>query len=204
VIELATQEIGKQVMESNLYKIAKGIPDLDTNVQNLDRPMAKDLAESGKVPEALQGSFSDLNTMKNQTDMSYKEIKAWKPDNSPNIAKWFDAGGTIDIIERDGKTVWNYTNPEGITVSYIDGYPVFPPETKHPYIGDIDIGHFTGNREADKKIYCELLKTEYGLTKIPEGYVLHHDSKDGIMQLVKTEYHEEFTHAGGHSKFKGD
>jgi len=204
VIELAAQEIGKQVMESNLYKIAKGIPNLDTNVQNLDRPMAKDLAGSGKAPESLLGSFNDLNTMKNQTDMSYKEIKAWKPDNSPNIAKWFDAGGTIDIIERDGKTVWNYISPEGITVSYIDGYPVFPPETKHPYIGDIDIGRFTGNRETDKKIYCELLRSEYGLTDIPEGYVLHHDSKNGIMQLVKTEYHKEFTHAGGHSKFKGD
>ena len=52
MIELAAQEIGKQVMESNLYKIAKGTPNLDTNVQNLDRPMAKDLAENKTSPES--------------------------------------------------------------------------------------------------------------------------------------------------------
>ena len=142
--------------------------------------------------------------MKEQTVISYKDIKEWKPDNSPNIAKWFDKGGTIEIIERDGRQTWNYINPEGIKVSYIDGYPVFPAETKHPYIDDINIGDFTGNRENDKKKYCGLLESDYGLTTIPNGYALHHDSENGIMQLVKEEYHKEFTHAGGHSKFKED
>ena len=204
MLEFAAQEIGQKMIESILAKLAKEIPNLNTNVADLDKPIVKELAETKKVSESLFGSYNDLSIMKAQTDMSYKEIKAWKPDNSPNIVKWFDAGGMIDIIEQDGKTVWNYTNPEGITVSYIDGYPVFPPEAKHPYIDDIDIGYFTGDRVTDKKIYCECLKSEYGLTNIPEGYALHHDSKNGIMQLVKTEYHEEFRHAGGHSKFKED
>ena len=42
----------------------------------------------------------------------------------------------------------------------------------------------------------------YGLTEIPEGYVLHHDYKNGNLQLIKEDYHKKFTHAGGHSKFK--
>ena len=37
---------------------------------------------------------------------------------------------------------------------------------------------------------------------MPDGYDLHHDSKNGNMQLVKTDWHKEFTHAGGHSLFK--
>lgn len=87
-------------------------------------------------------------------------------------------------------------------MKYVDGYPVFPPETKHPDIGDLSIGEFTGDRNEDKKLYLEVLEEEYGLTEIPEGYALHHDSENGTMQLVKEEYHKEFTHAGGHSKFK--
>lgn len=205
MLELAAQEIGQKIIESNLAKLAKEIPNLNTNLADLDKSMVKDLAESKKklnFPKALIGSFNDLNVMKDQTGLSYKDIKEWKPDNSPNISKWFEKGGTIDIVEQDGKQIWSYVNPEGIKVSYIDGYPVFPAETKHPYIDDIDIGCFTGNRENDKKQYCELLESEYGLTNIPEGYVLHHDSENGILQLVKEEYHKEFTHAGGHSKFK--
>lgn len=207
MLELAAQEIGKKVMESNLSRLAKEIPNLNTNIADLDKSMVKELAGDKKeldFPKSLVGTFGDLNVMKEQTEMSYKDIKEWKPDNSPNIAKWFDKGGTIEIIERDGRQTWNYINPEGIKVSYIDGYPVFPAETKHPYIDDINIGDFTGNRENDKKKYCGLLESDYGLTTIPNGYALHHDSENGIMQLVKEEYHKEFTHAGGHSKFKED
>ena len=89
-------------------------------------------------------------------------------------------------------------------MTYIDGYPVFPPEAKHPVIGDINIGKFTGDRNEDKSLYLEKLEEQYGLTDIPEGYVLHHDSVNGNMQLVKADWHKEFTHAGGHSLFKGE
>ena len=57
-------------------------------------------------------------------------------------------------------------------------------------------------RMEDKKLYLEKLEEQYGLTEIPEGYALHHDSKNGNMQLIKTNWHKEFTHAGGHSLFK--
>lgn len=146
--------------------------------------------------------FSCLDDMKEALGENYKEIKASKPMNSPNVAKWFDKGGKIEITEQSGKRVWTYINPEGIAVKYVDGYPIFPPETKHPVIGDLSIGEFTGDRNEDKKLYLEILEEEYGLTEIPEGYALHHDSENGTMQLVKEEYHKEFTHAGGHSKYK--
>ena len=146
--------------------------------------------------------FSSLEAMKRETGKTYKEIKADKPMNSPNIVKWFEKGGKIEIAEKDGKSVWIYINPEEDRVSYVDGYPVFPQETKHSDIEDISIGEFTGDRSEDKRIYLEKLEDEYGLTEIPDGYVLHHDSENGTMQLVKEEYHKEFTHAGGHSKYK--
>ena len=39
-------------------------------------------------------------------------------------------------------------------------------------------------------------------TEVPDGYALHHDTKNGNLQLVKTDWHKTFTHAGGHSLFK--
>lgn len=39
---------------------------------------------------------------------------------------------------------------------------------------------------------------------MPEGYILHHDIENGVIQLVEKEIHEEFTHKGGHSIYKGD
>lgn len=37
--------------------------------------------------------------MKNEMGKTYGEIKENKPPNSPNIAKWFDKGGSIKIEE---------------------------------------------------------------------------------------------------------
>lgn len=147
-------------------------------------------------------TYNDLDSMKKGLDMTYGEIKEDKPQNSPNISRWFESDGLIKVEEVDGKKVWTYIDKAGREVSYVDGYPVFPPEARHPVIDDIDIGKFTGNRNEDKKLYLEKLEEQYDLTEIPEGYALHHDSKNGNMQLVKSDWHKEFTHAGGHSLFK--
>lgn len=149
-------------------------------------------------------TFSNLDDMKLRLGGSYKEIKESKPMNSPNITKWFEKGGKIRVTEQDGNRIWTYINSDGVAVKYVEGYPVFPSETKHPDIGDLSIGEFTGDRIEDKKLYLEVLEEEYGLTEIPEGYALHHDSENGTMQLVNETYHKEFTHAGGHSKFRED
>ncbi len=157
---------------------------------------------SNENKESGNNTYSDLNTMKKETGKTYGEIKEDKPPNSPNIAKWFENGGSIRIEKVDGKDVWTYIDKDGREVKYVDGYPEFPPEAKHPVIGDINIGEFTGDRNEDKKLYLKALEEQYGLTEIPEGYALHHDSKNGNMQLVKEDWHKEFTHAGGHSKYK--
>ncbi|NBK79714.1 hypothetical protein D5272_14250 [bacterium D16-76] len=147
--------------------------------------------------------FTSLDSMKEDLGQTYGEIKENKPPNSPNIAKWFDNGGRIKIEEIDGKNVWTYTDAEGHSAQYIDGKIVFPPEAKHREIHDINIGEFSGDRNKDKQLYLEKLEEEYGLTDIPDGYALHHDTENGVMQLVKEDYHKKFTHAGGHSIYKG-
>lgn len=146
--------------------------------------------------------FNNLESMKSIFEKTYKDIKKEKPLNAPNIPKWYEKGGKIEIDEK--MSIWTYIDSVGRKVTYIDGYPVFPPEAKHPVIGDINIGKFTGDRNEDKSLYLEKLEEQYGLTDIPEGYVLHHDSVNGNMQLVKADWHKEFTHAGGHSLFKGE
>jgi hypothetical protein len=148
--------------------------------------------------------YSDINTMIADLGKSYGEIKEDKPLNSPNIKKWFEKGGSIQVWEAAGKKIWTYIDNIGREVSYINGEIVFPPEAKHPVIGDINIGKFTGDRLEDKRLYLEKLEKLYGLTEIPEGYVLHHDTRNGNMQLIKSDWHKEFTHAGGYSKFKED
>lgn len=161
-------------------------------------------AENSDDAANKSNEYSDLNSMKKELGKTYSEIKEDKPPNSPNIAKWFENGGTIRIEEIDGKQVWTYTDSEGRSVQYIDGKVKFPPEAKHPVIGDISIGEFTGDRTKDKQLYLEKLEEEYGLTEIPEGYALHHDTENGVLQLVRTDYHKEFTHTGGHSMYKED
>ena len=161
--------------------------------------LPKDMGDGKDLPPK---TFHSLDEMKTGMDKNELEIREEKPPHSPDLAKWYENGGSVSVETKDGKNIWIYTDAEGRHVPYIDGYPVFPPEAKHPMIEDINIGAFTGDRNADKQLYLEKLKAEYGLTEIPAGYTLHHDSQNGIMQLVDTGYHTEFTHAGGHSLFK--
>lgn len=163
-----------------------------------DNIFEKEIGERSPVSEII----SNQDEMKELKSILGSELKDSKPVLSPDPTKWFEKDGKIIIEEKDGKIEWTYVNKEGIAVKYVDGYTIFPEETKHPYIGDISIGAFTGDREKDKILYKEKLYEEYGLTDIPTGYVLHHDSENGNLQLIKKEYHEEFTHQGGHSKYK--
>lgn len=160
--------------------------------------------KTGDTSSSTMGysEFNNLQGMKECLGKNYSEIKEDKPPNSPDIAKWFENGGTVSIEQIDSKSVWTYTDAKGKSVQYIDGKVKFPPEAKHPIIEDISIGEFTGDRNTDKKLYLEKLEEEYGLTDIPDGYVLHHDTENGMLQLIKEDYHKEFTHAGGYSMYK--
>lgn len=123
-----------------------------------------------------------------------------KPKNSPNINNWLNNGGTVTT--NPSGNIWTYTDTSGKSVQYINDRVIFPAEAKHPVIKDISIGSFTGDRNLDKRLYLEQLKKLYGLNSIPDGYVVHHDTTDGVLQLVKEDYHKEFLHRGGHSLHK--
>ena len=190
-------EVAKEIVVETGEKVAETAKEVVGKADSLFPDFFKNM-----INEIKQNTFNDLDSMKNELGKTYGEIKENKPPNSPNIAKWFENGGSIKFEEVDGKQIWTYIDDVGREVKYIDGYPVFPPEAKHSIIGDINIGEFTGNRNEDKRLYIEKLEEQYGLTEIPDGYALHHDSKNGNMQLVKLDWHKEFTHAGGHSLFK--
>ncbi|MGN0496856.1 MAG: HNH endonuclease [Lachnospiraceae bacterium] len=72
----------------------------------------------------------------------------------------------------------------------------------NPTIKSIDIGEFTGDRSKDIDKMMEILENDYGITEIPEGYVVHHDIGNGILQLVDENVHAQFTHIGGYSIYK--
>ena len=129
-------------------------------------------------------------------------VKENKPKYSPEIRKWFDNGGSIEIQDIDGKQIWTYTSPEGISIPYIDGYIKFPDEYLNPTIKSVDIGEFTGDRGRDIDKMLSILQADYGIDKIPDGYTVHHDIVNGILQLVDESIHTEFTHIGGYSIYK--
>ena len=162
--------------------------------------------------EFFNGSYaadSEIRKFNSWDDMkdTYKGtitqfIKENKPKYSPEIKKWFDNGGSIEVRDSDGKKIWIYTSSEGVSVPYIDGYIKFPDAYLHSTIKPIDIGEFTGDRGKDVEKMLPILQADYGIDEIPDGYTVHHDIVNGILQLVDESVHTEFTHIGGYSIYK--
>jgi hypothetical protein len=136
-----------------------------------------------------------------------KELMATKPMNSRLPEKWYAKGGTISI---DEKGTWMYTNKEGISVSYPNGYPDFSPYS-HPTIKPVEIK--VASPKNNKKDF-ENANSEAGLRKDsdppvpsknepPEGYTWHHHEDGKTMVLVEDDVHDEFKHTGGQSKVNG-
>lgn len=167
-----------------------------------ERACAQQMLETGEGVRKEPVTFCDLESMEKTLGKSYNEIKESKPPRSPELENWFKNGGKVQIEQIDGKDVWTYEDADRNYASYIDGKVVFPPIAKHLFIDDINIGKFTGDRNLDKQIYLKKLEEQYGLTEIPEGYALHHDTENGTMQLVEQDYHKKFTHVGGYSMYK--
>ena len=187
VIGDAASETIKEVGE----KVAEIATELEEKGDSIFPDFFKDLISDTKT------TYNDLETMKKDLGNNYRESK---PPYSPDPKNWFENGGLIEIDDSDG--TWTYIDSAGREVSDVDGYPVFTDEAKHPFIDDIDIGEFTGDRGDDKQLFKEKLQEEYGLGEIPDGYIVHHDSENGKLQLVKEDWHKEFTHSGGYSLYK--
>lgn len=168
-----------------------------------------DVVEGGKKCNGVADVNSNTTKFENWDYMkeAYKGtvtefIKENKPKYSPDIKKWFDKGGLIEIETVDGKQIWTYTSQAGDSVSYIDGYVKFSDDYLNPAIKSVDIGEFTGSRSKDIEKMMEILEEDYGITEIPKGYIVHHDVENGILQLVDENIHAEFTHIGGYSIYK--
>lgn len=128
-------------------------------------------------------------------------LKKQKPRFSPDVKKWLDNGNRLMIDNNAEHEIWTYISSFGESVSYVDGAVVFPDEYLFPEIRYIDITRFSGSRQIDRKRIFEVLYDEYGLAGIPDGYVIHHDVNDGILQLVDERIHRKFSHIGGYSLF---
>lgn len=126
-----------------------------------------------------------------------------KPKYSPDVKQWFAKGGSLEIKEINGNEIWIYTNSNGDSVPYINGYVKFPKKYLHPDIREVDIGSFSGNRFIDNEKLLEVLKSDYGIVETPDGYIPHHDIHNGVFQFVEESIHKEFTHIGGNSLYGG-
>ncbi|WP_255404515.1 HNH endonuclease [Thermoactinomyces sp. DSM 45892] len=128
-----------------------------------------------------------------------KELLETKPKNSPVPKKWLDKGGSISIDENK---VWTYTNKNGVSIRYPDGYPDFS-RYQHPVVAPVKI-NFTSTRRLDFKeanlkagLGRESTPSVPASDRPPTGYTWHHHQDGETMMLVDYSIHREFTHVGG-------
>ncbi len=102
---------------------------------------------------------------------------------------------------------WTYTingvSADFVPVTLPNGNPGheirFPVEYVNMDVGEIDIGRFTGDRDADIAEAKRILREEMDISseKI-RGYAVHHCMESGKMILVDKDIHKRFSHYGGH------
>ena len=141
-----------------------------------------------------------------------KFVRENKPLGSPTPKKWLEQGKILQIDTLDdGTQIWKYTNSSGVTVPYvpkrINGELVhvveFPESVMFANdreLATVSIGEFTGDRALDRKLAIQAF-SEQGIDDL-SGYVLHHDYKNGIIQLIDATVHAEFAHYGGYYYLK--
>ncbi|WP_181676267.1 T7SS effector LXG polymorphic toxin [Listeria rustica] len=172
------------------------------------------VAMKGRGIKVPKSSFSKIQSdlkIKATKDLEMKNISkkimATKPMNSPVPEKWIKKGGSIAI---DSKGTWSYTNKNGQTVRYPDGYPDFT-DYSHPSIKPVQIKVMSPkNPQADFKAANELAGLNKDsnppvptLSRAPEGYTWHHHEDGTTMILVDFDVHQQFKHIGGQSTING-
>lgn len=158
-----------------------------------------------RVSERVLQSNEDLLSYIKRTEESRKFIA--KPQNSPDPEKWKKKGGSVTIDENG---TWTYTNKNGKSVSYPDGFPDFTPYA-HPTVQPVVIqiasptNRATDYRAANEKagLHKDSDPPVPSLDKPPLGYTWHHHQDGKTMMLVEKDIHREFTHSGGVSAVNG-
>ena len=135
--------------------------------------------ENGIIEETRILTLDDLT----------KDVLKTKPLYSPRPKRWLKNGGKIEI---DTSNNWIYTNSDGISVKYVDGYPDF--KSAELVNQEVDIGDFI-NREIDKR------KAKKSVEQNPNT-VWHHPPNSNMLQEIDANIHRQFTHIGPMSKIR--
>lgn len=176
---LKLSEVG--IEKSPLADIAKSIENKNMNVNELDKPVVKEIAKGCPI-EGNGGNWDGERGNSNWVlDENYTP-KVYNPDE-----KTFR-----EILDK-----YNVDNPN---IAFKDGYPDFSKISK----ADVQIDEFTSSREDNFFQADEKLAKEWGIS--PEDvskwrkenkYTWHECEDCKTMQLVPTEIHGNISHSGG-------
>ena len=125
-----------------------------------------------------------------------KEMMETKPKNSPSAKRWLEKEGGKLSIESDG--TWVYTDSDGVTVRYENGYPNFKKagvvkqEVKIDKMGDY----------ADDFSNADDAAAQRGTPRDAANNTWHHSEDGKHMQEIDKAIHKKFTHRGGMSNQK--
>ena len=152
------------------------------NVEKSQLESIENVDESGIIEETYVLTLDNLT----------REVLKTKPLYSPRPKRWIKNGGSVAI---DNNGTWIYTDSNGVTVKYINGYPDF--ESAGTVEQKVNIGGFK-NRSSDARAADRLAPN--GPCK--KGYVWHHSQDGQTMMEISEEIHKKFTHRGGYSLMK--
>ena len=101
-----------------------------------------------------------------------------------------------NYITVDEHNIWTYTNSDGVSVKYINGYPDF--KSAGLVIQEVNIGEFK-NRKHDANKANKLAPNG----PRHNGNVWHHSEDGETLQEISGKIHKQFTHQGGICRMKG-
>jgi len=154
---------------------------------------AKRFAQNYEIDLSALGNRSTLSMagLGELSDVIKK--KSVKPKHAPDVERWKRKGGTVT---EDADGVWTYTDWDGNTVTYVNGYPNFEAAGLVRQKVDIEV---KGNYTTD----FTLADAEAPLGPKLDTSTWHHHENVTTMQEVDRKVHRRFTHKGGVSLYKG-
>ncbi len=214
-------DFGRQADQVFNKLASKGADSLSTGLKNVDQGISQAAQKFSLEPQLVSGAMpspgsssinkitnklddfskarklriSDLDEVGEQivpVDLSNPDLLRTKPKNSPDARKWLDKGGSIEVDTSKIPPEWTYTDWEGNTIKYVDGFPDF----KSAGFVDQEVRLKDGfdTRSKDFSRADKLAEKP----KAPDATWHHHEDGE-TLQEIKTRIHARFTHRGGFS-----